>query len=47
MDNTAAVLGDCPFAVADVGFDAVVWQPAEGHKLGEQDRGRGSHIQIR
>lgn len=33
-DTTANILNDCPFAIADVSFNAVVWSPKIGHRLG-------------
>jgi len=33
-DNRATIKADCPFLVCDVGFDATVWSPRVGMKLG-------------
>ncbi|KAJ9101038.1 hypothetical protein QFC21_003256 [Naganishia friedmannii] len=32
-DTTANILNDCPFAIVDVSFNAVVWSPKIGHRL--------------
>lgn len=34
-DTTANIVNDCPFAVCDIWFDAVVWAPKIGMKLCE------------
>lgn len=34
-DSTANIVNDCPFAVCDIWFDAVVWAPKVGMKLCE------------
>jgi len=36
LGNSAAIRGDCPFAICRVGFDATVWCPRTSMKLGEQ-----------
>ncbi|KAG6336626.1 hypothetical protein ID866_2465 [Astraeus odoratus] len=33
LDSTAAICGDCPFAICNVGFDATVWSPRVAMKL--------------
>jgi DNA-directed RNA polymerase I subunit RPA43 len=35
FQKTATIKAECPFAVCDVGFDATVWSPQIGMKLGE------------
>lgn len=35
LDNTATIQADCPFLVCKVMFDATVWIPHVGMKLGE------------
>jgi DNA-directed RNA polymerase I subunit RPA43 len=35
LDPTATIKADCPFAVCKVVFDATVWSPQVGIKLGE------------
>jgi hypothetical protein len=37
-DTTANILFDCPFAITDVSFNAVVWSPKIGHRLGTYNR---------
>jgi DNA-directed RNA polymerase I subunit RPA43 len=34
LDRRATIKADCPFAVCNVGFDATVWSPHIGMKLG-------------
>lgn len=36
LGNSAAIRGDCPFAICSVGFDATVWCPRVSMKLGKQ-----------
>jgi DNA-directed RNA polymerase I subunit RPA43 len=34
LEKTATIKADCPFSVCKVGFDATVWSPHIGMKLG-------------
>jgi len=34
LDHKATIKADCPYAVCNVGFDATVWSPHIGMKLG-------------
>ncbi|KAJ9118558.1 hypothetical protein QFC22_003778 [Naganishia vaughanmartiniae] len=46
-DTTANILNDCPFAIADVSFNAVVWSPKIGHRLaGSHSLSSASHISL-
>ncbi|KAI5450491.1 hypothetical protein NCC49_002948 [Naganishia albida] len=46
-DTTANILNDCPFAIADVSFNAVVWSPKIGHRLaGTHSLSSASHISL-
>ncbi|GHJ89151.1 hypothetical protein NliqN6_5553 [Naganishia liquefaciens] len=46
-DTTANILFDCPFAITDVSFNAVVWSPKIGHRLaGTHSLSSASHISL-
>lgn len=34
--DSANILNDCPFAITDVTFDAIIWAPQVGQTLGKQ-----------
>lgn len=46
-DATADIQNDCPFAVIEVSFKAVVWSPQIGHRLsGSHSISSSSHISL-
>lgn len=46
-DSTADIQNDCPFAVIEVSFKAIVWSPQIGHRLsGSHSISSSSHISL-